>query len=256
MLFCLFHQRQEQATEENSGVPVGPHLSLAYEDKQILEDAAALIIHHVKRQTGIQKEDKYKIKQIMHHFIPDLLFAQRGDLSDVEEEEEEEMDVDEATGAPKKHNGVGGSPPKSKLLFSNTAAQKLRGMDEVYNLFYVNNNWYIFMRLHQILCLRLLRICSQAERQIEEENREREWEREVLGIKRDKSDSPAIQLRLKEPSECLDCWLSERMEGGWLASGFHEICSCLRLELGFISYLCNLIGCVTFLKPMNPQMNQ
>lgn len=209
----MSHQRQEQATEENAGVPVGPHLSLAYEDKQILEDAAALIIHHVKRQTGIQKEDKYKIKQIMHHFIPDLLFAQRGDLSDVEEEEEEEMDVDEATGAAKKHNGVGGSPPKSKLLFSNTAAQKLRGMDEVYNLFYVNNNWYIFMRLHQILCLRLLRICSQAERQIEEENREREWEREVLGIKRDKSESPAIQLRLKEPSECLDCWFTEDMWG-------------------------------------------
>ncbi|XP_065403501.1 paired amphipathic helix protein Sin3a isoform X3 [Macaca fascicularis] len=197
----IYDERQEQATEENAGVPVGPHLSLAYEDKQILEDAAALIIHHVKRQTGIQKEDKYKIKQIMHHFIPDLLFAQRGDLSDVEEEEEEEMDVDEATGAVKKHNGVGSSPPKSKLLFSNTAAQKLRGMDEVYNLFYVNNNWYIFMRLHQILCLRLLRICSQAERQIEEENREREWEREVLGIKRDKSDSPAIQLRLKEPMD-------------------------------------------------------
>ena len=205
----LSWERQEQATEENAGVPAGPHLSLAYEDKQILEDAAALIIHHVKRQAGIQKEDKYKIKQIMYHFIPDLLFAQRGDLSDVEEEEEEEMDVDEATGAAKKHNGVGGSPPKSKLLFSNTTAQKLRGMDEVYNLFYVNNNWYIFMRLHQILCLRLLRICSQAERQIEEENREREWEREVLGIKRDKSDSPAIQLRLKEPSECQNCWFTE-----------------------------------------------
>ncbi|XP_023608903.1 paired amphipathic helix protein Sin3a isoform X5 [Myotis lucifugus] len=197
----IYDERQEQATEENAGVPAGPHLSLAYEDKQILEDAAALIIHHVKRQAGIQKEDKYKIKQIMHHFIPDLLFAQRGDLSDVEEEEEEEMDVDEATGVAKKHNGVGGSSPKSKLLFSNTTAQKLRGMDEVYNLFYVNNNWYIFMRLHQILCLRLLRICSQAERQIEEENREREWEREVLGIKRDKSDSPAIQLRLKEPMD-------------------------------------------------------
>ncbi|TFK03104.1 RING finger protein 121 [Platysternon megacephalum] len=130
------------------------------------------IIHHVKRQTGIQKEDKYKIKQIMYHFIPDLLFAGRGELSDVEEEEEEEMDVDEATGTEKKHNGVGGSLPKAKLLFSNTAAQKLPG----------------------ILCLRLLRICTQAERQIEEENREREWEREALGIKRDKSDSPAIQL--------------------------------------------------------------
>ncbi|XP_067161296.1 paired amphipathic helix protein Sin3a isoform X3 [Apteryx mantelli] len=197
----IYDERQEQASEDNAGVPTGPHLSLAYEDKQILEDAASLIIHHVKRQTGIQKEDKYKIKQIMYHFIPDLLFAQRGELSDVEEEEEEEMDVDEATGAAKKHNGVGGSPPKTKLMFNNTTAQKLRGMDEVYNLFYVNNNWYIFMRLHQILCLRLLRICTQAERQIEEETREREWEREVLGIKRDKSDSPAIQLRLKEPMD-------------------------------------------------------
>lgn len=193
----IYDERQEQSSEDNAG----PHLSLAYEDKQILDDAASLIIHHVKRQTGIQKEDKYKIKQIMYHFIPDLLFAQRGELSDVEEEEEEEMDVDEGSGAVKKHNGVGGSPPKAKLLFSNTAAQKLRGMDDVYNLFYVNNNWYIFLRLHQILCLRLLRIYNQAERQIEEENREREWEREVLGIKRDKSDSPAIQLRLKEPMD-------------------------------------------------------
>ncbi|XP_029430673.1 paired amphipathic helix protein Sin3a [Rhinatrema bivittatum] len=197
----IYDERQEQASEDNSSVPIGPHLTLTYEDKQILDDAAGLIIHHVKRQTGIQKEDKYKIKQIMYHFIPDLLFAQRGMLSDIEEEEEEEMDIDEATGVAKKHNGVGSNVPKAKLLFSSTAAQKLRGMDEVYNLFYVNNNWYIFLRLHQILCSRLLRIYSQAERQIEEETREREWEQEVLGIKREKSDSPAIQLRLKEPME-------------------------------------------------------
>ncbi|XP_069480652.1 paired amphipathic helix protein Sin3a isoform X1 [Ambystoma mexicanum] len=199
----IYDERQEQASEDNSGVPIGPQLSLVYEDKHILEDAASLIIHHVKRQTGIQKEDKYKIKQIMYHFIPDLLFAQRGELSDVEEEEdeEEEMDVDEVTGNVKKHNGLGGSPPKAKLLFSNTGAQKLRGMDEVYNLFYVNSNWYIFLRLHQILCSRLLRIYNQAERQIEEESRERDWERDVLGIKRDKSETPAIQLRLKEPMD-------------------------------------------------------
>lgn len=200
MFVSWVFQRQEQTSEDNTG----PHLSLAYEDKQILEDAASLIIHHVKRQTGIQKEDKYKIKQIMYHFIPDLLFAQRGELSDLEEEEEEEMDVDENSGAVKKHNGVGGNSPKAKLLFSSTAAQKLRSLDEAYNLFYVNNNWYIFLRLHQILCLRLLRIYSQAERQMEVDSREREWEREVLGVKREKSDTPAIQLRLKDPSE----WLS------------------------------------------------
>lgn len=131
-----------------------------------------------------------------------MLFSQRGELSDVEEEEEEEeMDLEE--GASKKHNGVPstGSPSKSKLLFSNTAAQKLRSCDDAYNLFYINNNWYIFLRLHQTLCSRLLRLYGQAERQIEEEVRERDWEREVLGFKKEKSDNPAIQLRLKEPSE-------------------------------------------------------
>uniref|UniRef100_A0AAY4D082 Paired amphipathic helix protein Sin3a n=1 Tax=Denticeps clupeoides TaxID=299321 RepID=A0AAY4D082_9TELE len=198
----IYDERQEQISDENGSLSTGPHLTLTYEDRQILEDAAALIIHHVKRQTSIQKEDKYKIKQIVYHFIPDMLFSQRGELSDVEEEEEEEeMEIDE-NGA-KKHNGVGGgnSPSKSKLLFSSSAAQKLRSCEEAYNLFYVNNNWYIFLRLHQTLCSRLLRLYTQAEKQIEEDLREKDWEREVLGLRRDKNDNPAIQLRLKEPMD-------------------------------------------------------
>uniref|UniRef100_A0A3P8R4Y9 Histone deacetylase interacting domain-containing protein n=1 Tax=Astatotilapia calliptera TaxID=8154 RepID=A0A3P8R4Y9_ASTCA len=198
----IYDERQEQGSEETTTPVTGPHLTLSYEDSQILEDAAALIIHHVKRQTSIQKEDKYKIKQIIYHFVPDMLFSQRGELSDVEEEEEEEeMELEE--GASKKHNGVpgSGSPSKSKLLFSNTAAQKLRGCDDAYNLFLVNNNWYVFLRLHQTLCSRLLRLYEQAERQIEEEVRERDWEREVLGLKKEKNDNPAIQLRLKEPMD-------------------------------------------------------
>lgn len=181
-------------------------MTITYDDSQILEDAAALIIHHVKRQVGIQKEDKYKIKQIIHHFIPDLLFARRGELSDVEEEEEEEDDEEDAEtdqDGTKKHNGLpgGGSPSKSKLLFGSTAGQKLRAADDAYNLFHVNNYWYIFFRLHHILCSRLLKIYTQAEKQIEEEAREREWEREVLGLTKEKNDSPAIHLKLKEPSE-------------------------------------------------------
>lgn len=178
-------------------------MTLTYDDSQILEDAAALIIHHVKRQVGIQKEDKYKIKQIIHHFIPDLLFARRGELSDVEEdEEEEEEDMEMDPDGPKKHNGLpGSSPSKSKLLFSNTAAQKLRGTDDAYNLLFVNNYWYIFLRLHHILCSRLLKIYGQAEKQIEEDAREQEWEREVLGLKREKNENPAIQLKMREPSK-------------------------------------------------------
>ncbi|XP_053742174.1 SIN3 transcription regulator family member Aa isoform X1 [Synchiropus splendidus] len=198
----IYDERQEQASEDNITPPSGPHLTLSYEDRQILVDAAALIIHHVKRQTSIQKEDKYKIKQIIFHFVPDMLFAQRGELSDVEEEEEEE-DVDLEEGSSKNQNGMpgSGSPSKSKLLFSNTVAQKLHGCDNAYNLFYVNNNWYIFLRLHHLLCSRLLRLYGQAEGQIEEELRERDWERDVLGLKKDKNDNPAIQLRLKEPMD-------------------------------------------------------
>lgn len=202
---CLIYscslQRQERASDETATPPSGPHMTLTYDDSQILEDAAALIIHHVKRQVGIQKEDKYKIKQIIHHFIPDLLFARRGELSDVEEEEdEEEEDMEMAQDSPKKHNGLQ-SPSKSKLLFGNTAAQKLRSTDDAYNMFFVNNYWYIFFRLHHILCSRLLRIYGQAEKQIEEDSLEREWEREVLGLKREKNENPAIQLKMKEPSK-------------------------------------------------------
>ncbi|XP_070776534.1 paired amphipathic helix protein Sin3a-like [Enoplosus armatus] len=201
----LYDDRQERASEETATPPPsGPHMTLTYDDSQILEDAAALIIHHVKRQVGIQKEDKYKIKQIIHHFIPDLLFARRGELSDVEdeEEEEEEEDMEMDQDSSKKHNGLpGSSPSKSKLLFSNTAAQKLRGTDDVYNMFFVNNYWYIFLRLHHILCSRLLRIYVQAEKQIEEDAREREREREVLGLKREKNENPAIQLKMKEPMD-------------------------------------------------------
>lgn len=179
-------------------------MTQTYDDSQILEDAAALIIHHVKRQVGIQKEDKFKIKQIINHFIPDLLFARRGELSDLEEEEEEEEEEEMETNqdGPKKHNGLPGrSPSKSKLLFSNTAAQKMRGTDDAYNLFFVNNYWYVFFRLHHILCSRLLRIYGQAEKQIAEETHEREWEKDVLGLKRDKNENPAIQLKMKEPSK-------------------------------------------------------
>ena len=119
----------------------------------------------------------------------------------LEKDEEEEEEPEPGEDGAKKHNGT--TPAKSKLLFNHTtpAQQKLSTCDEAYNLFYVNNNWYVFLRLHHILCSRLLRIYGQAEKQIEEEAREREWERNVLGLKREKNDSPAVQLRLREPSK-------------------------------------------------------
>lgn len=45
---------------------VGPHLILKYpEDRSILDDASDLIIHYVKRQANIQKDEKRIVKRIM-----------------------------------------------------------------------------------------------------------------------------------------------------------------------------------------------
>lgn len=60
---------------------------LHYKDKSILDDAANLLIHHVKRQTGIQKLEKARIKHILRQFVPELFFAPRQPLSDDEKED-------------------------------------------------------------------------------------------------------------------------------------------------------------------------
>lgn len=65
---------------------IGPHITLPYRDKTILDDAANLLIHHVKRQTGIQKNEKQRIKHILRQFVPDLFFHPRQELSDDERE--------------------------------------------------------------------------------------------------------------------------------------------------------------------------
>jgi histone deacetylase complex regulatory component SIN3 len=95
----VYFERQE-AKEDGQGYQQHPctdppsahnyHLAFKYDDKTILEDAAALIIHHVKRQMGIQKEDKQKIKQIVYHFLQDLFFVPRGALSDDEADDDDD----------------------------------------------------------------------------------------------------------------------------------------------------------------------
>lgn len=64
----------------------GPHLTFQYVDRAMLDEATNLLLHHVRRQSGIQNDDKRKIKQLLKHFIPDLFNHTRMDLSDDEAE--------------------------------------------------------------------------------------------------------------------------------------------------------------------------
>lgn len=85
-------QRHEQ-NEEGAEPIVGPHMVLSYKDRTILDDATNLLIHHVKRQTGIQKGEKRRIKHLLRQFVPDLFFHPRQQLSDDEREEDGKLMV-------------------------------------------------------------------------------------------------------------------------------------------------------------------
>uniref|UniRef100_A0A1A8IMQ8 Paired amphipathic helix protein Sin3b n=2 Tax=Nothobranchius kuhntae TaxID=321403 RepID=A0A1A8IMQ8_NOTKU len=298
----IYDERQEQSTEEGGVGHQGrnssgstsssePHMMFTYEDKQILEDAASLIIYHVKRQPTIHKDDKDHIKRIIQHFVPDLFFARRGELSDTEEWTDEEAEAEEggerggaapsvAVGAAAGGNGnsdnssggvvatgsqtqpqvalthplqqqqlqqqLNGEPRRrrcspsqpgetepsaipgdmsqpagttaptpgslpmetgsgvagEKVDLRDPEAEHQKELDGVYNLFFVNNNWYFFLRLHQTLCSRLLRVYRQAEQQLLERRAEQSRERLLMAEgRREKACDLAMELRLKQPSE-------------------------------------------------------
>uniref|UniRef100_A0A3Q3BKL5 Paired amphipathic helix protein Sin3b n=1 Tax=Kryptolebias marmoratus TaxID=37003 RepID=A0A3Q3BKL5_KRYMA len=186
--------------------PSEPHMMFTYEDKQILEDAASLIIYHVKRQPTIHKDDKDHIKRIIQHFVPDLFFSVSTPGS---------PDPDSAAAATQRQpagtvtSTPGSIPmetssgvPGEKVDLRDPEAEHQKELDGVYNLFFVNNNWYFFLRLHQTLCSRLLRVYRQAERQLLEHRAEQSRERLLMAEgRREKACDLAMELRLKQPSE-------------------------------------------------------
>ncbi|XP_055637033.1 paired amphipathic helix protein Sin3a isoform X2 [Toxorhynchites rutilus septentrionalis] len=116
----LFDERHEQSEDGSPNPSVsGPHLILPYKDKTILDDATNLLIHHVKRQTGIQKQEKARIKHILRQFVPDLFFAPRQQLSD-DEREDDDRDMD----ADQDHEDEG-SKPASKSNSKNNGSSSL-----------------------------------------------------------------------------------------------------------------------------------
>ncbi len=86
------HEQNEATGDQNNGNSQQPHMTFVYKDKSMIEEACNLIIHHVKRQTSIHKEDKQKVKQLLRQFIPDFFATPRGELSD---DELEDNDTDD-----------------------------------------------------------------------------------------------------------------------------------------------------------------
>ena len=91
-LYTLYDERHEQLEESGADPSTsgGPHTEFTYSNKHLLNDAANLIIHHVKRQTGIQKEDKAKIKLLLRQTLPGMFYHPKQELSDDERDDDDE----------------------------------------------------------------------------------------------------------------------------------------------------------------------
>uniref|UniRef100_A0A146LA21 Paired amphipathic helix protein Sin3a n=3 Tax=Lygus hesperus TaxID=30085 RepID=A0A146LA21_LYGHE len=219
---------------ESEDPRTGPHIHLTYTDKNILDDAANLLIHHVKRQTAIHKQDKQRIKQLLRHSIPDMFHHRRQELSDDERDPDDKMDSDVSTNKEnlgnagntqgtynnnnvrvKRESGAGSpvctttrtdgnfkSSPNSSLCQDPSAVlvkqeeHPTKFPDEVYTLFFGNNNWYLFLRLHQILCDRLAKMSERSVKIAEEEAQH----------SLNRKESTTAMLRLKPNEQWQDCY--------------------------------------------------
>jgi len=197
-LYDEAHEAEEQSGQPSSG----PHVTLTYKDKTMLEDASQLLIHHVKRQTGVHKRDKQKIKTFLRQHLPDIFYQTRLEMSEEEDEdsqeeteepdsqdqeqekEQKEQDKDrtKVQELTVKHEEIQQELKESKIP---PHTKGLSPSDE-YTMLMGNNNIYLFMRLHSILTERLGKIYDQAVIIAAED-----------GVNNDKKESTAAALRLK-----------------------------------------------------------
>ena len=63
---------------------------------------------------GIHKEDKQRIKQQLYHFLPDMFYMPRGELSDDEGDQDEEMDTDESERLPHMSSSIASTNSKDR----------------------------------------------------------------------------------------------------------------------------------------------
>ncbi|WKX91656.1 hypothetical protein Q1695_010020 [Nippostrongylus brasiliensis] len=138
----MFDERQ-QKSEEGRCEDVGPHLVMLYpEDRSIMHDASNLIIHYVKRQSNIHKEEKNKIKTILRRCVTEWFNIDDEEMSDGEENNDPLVYT---SGPPKKRRRTDTPEDEPPKLIPTSH----------YRLVYGGNSLFLFFRVHQMICDRL-----------------------------------------------------------------------------------------------------
>lgn len=177
------------------GLCLSPNMTIDYYRDRSMEDATSLIIHHVKRQTSIHQDEKQRIKQLLKHFIPDLFFLPRGELSD--DEMNEEMEIDDGGSLIGRKIDVDALESSEKENCKSFHGSVIHSDESSSNLLFGNHNWYVFIRLYLILCDRLHKFIDHSQYAVEENQRER--------LKAETSVAISLGYRappLVEPEKC------------------------------------------------------
>jgi len=150
-------------------------------DASVLSDAASLIIHHVRRQSALQSDDKQRIHHVLFSLMPGLLKLSMPLPPSLDKEADDEETT--KTG----NEGIVALENGGDHLTNGTVGvdcgkpadddEKMSGLDEddalaantANTLFYGNDNWYYFLRLYMMLCERLKYFSGVSAQLIDEE---------------------------------------------------------------------------------------
>jgi len=155
----------QEGPKADGSIPTGGlHINVC-RNVSILSDAASLMVHHVRRQSALQPEDKSRVRHVLFSLIPDLLrmsLPLPPDL-DGEGEDEDGVTTEAKDDAPRKNecnhltNGTDGGADSSKPVTDDDKESSTDVVDAspANTLFYGSDNWYYFLRLYTMLCERL-----------------------------------------------------------------------------------------------------
>lgn len=177
-------------------LPLSPNMELVYQGERCINDATSLIIHHVKRQTSIHQDEKQKIKQLLKHFIPDLFFLPRSELSD--DELNDGVDNNGSQPNDQKAETVAEVlERKDSECRKPVHAPPVHSDENATSLLFGNHYWYVFVRLYLILCDRLQQFYEHSETAIQENQRERKKAETSVAVSLGYRAPPLV-----EPEKC------------------------------------------------------
>uniref|UniRef100_A0A915BD67 Paired amphipathic helix protein Sin3b n=1 Tax=Parascaris univalens TaxID=6257 RepID=A0A915BD67_PARUN len=196
--FETLYDERETRREEGASTEIGPHCIYDYpDDMSVLYDVNDLVIHYVKRQPNIQKEEKGHAKKTLKRFLPELFNIPAQQMSDDEDscaepKHAENVEVDTSSGTRCSRRAACAAASEKRLSASSNNDSSSAAAEELevkprrgtsYRLFFGANTWCVFLRLHQMLCDRLARLKKKTAEMLESyraEERIRQEREEVL----------------------------------------------------------------------------